>query len=85
MHAIMMTSRPSLLYWRPETITIMKSIQDWRNSGIPVCFTIDAGPNVHCLCPSTYEEQIRGMLEELPGVIYVIRSAPGGEAHLLPA
>src|SRR6185369_784643 len=52
MHAVMMTSTPPLLYWEPITVAIMKSVRRWRVEGLPVCFTIDAGPNVHCLCPA---------------------------------
>jgi diphosphomevalonate decarboxylase len=83
MHAVMMTSKPQLLYWRPETITIMKSVQDWRMDGIQVCFTIDAGPNVHCICTPPYQEQLRSLLLQIPGVLEVIYSSPGGPARLI--
>jgi diphosphomevalonate decarboxylase len=84
MHAVMMTSNPQLLYWLPETVSIMKSIQEWRMDGMQVCFTIDAGPNVHCLCTSPYHEKLSSLLHQIPGVIEVIHTSPGGAAHLTP-
>jgi diphosphomevalonate decarboxylase len=83
MHAIMMTSRPPLLYWRPETINIMKSVQEWRMDGMQVCYTIDAGPNVHCLCTPPHQDELGTLLHHIPGVIEVIHSFPGDAAHLI--
>jgi diphosphomevalonate decarboxylase len=82
MHAVMMTSQPQLIYFRPETISIMKSVQEWRNDGMEVCFSIDAGPNVHCLCTPAYQDELYTLLSQVPGVIQVIQSTPGGDAHL---
>jgi len=84
MHAVMMTSNPQLLYWKPETITVMKFVQDLRMEGMEVCFTIDAGPNVHCLCTPTYKDELSSMLQQLPGVLDVIHSSPGGAARIIP-
>jgi diphosphomevalonate decarboxylase len=84
MHAVMMTSKPQLLYWQPETINIMKSVQEWRMDGMQVCFTIDAGPNVHCLCTPPHQDELSSLLQQIPGVIEVIRTYPGDAAHLIP-
>ncbi len=54
MHAVMITSTPPLLYWQPATQLLARTIQSWRKSGQPVCYTIDAGPNVHVLCPALH-------------------------------
>ena len=83
MHAVMMTSDPQLIYWNPETIVVMKSVQEWRLDGMEVCFTIDAGPNVHCLCTPSFEDELSDLLLQIPGVIDVIHSSPGGPAHLV--
>ena len=51
MHAVMMTSTPSLLYWEPGTVEIIHAVKQWRETDrLPVYFTIDAGPNLHLLC-----------------------------------
>ncbi|OGN93745.1 MAG: diphosphomevalonate decarboxylase [Chloroflexi bacterium RBG_13_50_21] len=82
MHAIMITSKPPLLYWQPGTLAIMHAVHGWRKVGIPVCFTIDAGPNVHVLCLGGQEDKIIEWLQQLPGVIQVLTAHPGGPAAL---
>jgi diphosphomevalonate decarboxylase len=84
MHAVMMTSRPSLLYWLPETLALMTAIRAWRNAGLEVCFTIDAGPNVHCLCTPQAARGASRRLRALPGVIEVIPCPPGEPPRMLP-
>lgn len=49
MHATMMDSRPPVLYWMPETVEEIKRIWHLREKGVPVYFTMDAGPNVKAL------------------------------------
>ncbi|MBI4315479.1 MAG: diphosphomevalonate decarboxylase, partial [Chloroflexi bacterium] len=83
MHAIMMTSRPSLYYWQPPTLAIMEAVRGWRAGGLPVCFTIDAGPNVHVITLAAHAAEIESRLRALPGVQNVLRAAPGGGAELL--
>ena len=58
MHAVMITSTPPLLYWQPGTVEIMHAVQTWRKEGLPVCYTIDAGPNVHVVCLGGQEQKI---------------------------
>jgi diphosphomevalonate decarboxylase len=83
MHAVMMTSSPPLLYWQPATIEIIHSVESWRKSGIPVCYTIDAGPNVHVICPDSSNRQVMEMLGEIPGVTQVLTALPGGPARFV--
>ena len=52
-------------------------------SGVPVFYTIDAGPNVHVLCPADWAEQVAGRLGQIPGVQSVLQAAPGGAARLV--
>lgn len=82
MHAVMMTSQPILLYWEPATIEIMRTVQEWRGGGLPVFYTIDAGPNVHVICPAESVDQVCADLEDIPGVQQVIRAKAGGPALL---
>jgi diphosphomevalonate decarboxylase len=84
MHAVMITSTPQLLYWQPTTLAIMHAVRDWRGAGVPVCYTIDAGPNVHVLCLRAALEQTLAQLKAIPGVIEVRIAHPGGPARLLP-
>lgn len=82
MHAVMLTSLPPLLFWQPATVTIMQAVQAWRKKGMPVCYTIDAGPNVHILCPVEQGQEVSELLHLIPGVIQVFVSHPGGPATI---
>jgi diphosphomevalonate decarboxylase len=84
MHAVMMTSTPRLHYWQPATVAVMQAVTEWRQSGLPACYTIDAGPNVHVICPPEQSEQISRRLRRISGVDEVLVSHTGGPARLLP-
>lgn len=83
MHAVMMTSTPSLLYWRPATLAVMQAVRAWRKDGLPVAFTIDAGPNVHCICPAQAAPRVESLLRSIPGVERALTSRAGGPARLV--
>jgi diphosphomevalonate decarboxylase len=77
MHAVMMTSQPSLLYWQPATLTLLHAVPQWRAEGLAVYFTIDAGPNVHLICQAEDAPAVAERAAALPGVESVISSRPG--------
>jgi len=82
MHAVMLTSNPQLLYWQPGTLSVMHAMQLWRRQNLPVCYTIDAGPNVHVICERWAVNTIVSHLEAVPGVTRVLVAGPGGPARL---
>ena len=83
MHAVMMTSAPSLLYWQAGTLDVLHAVRAWREEdGVPVYFTIDAGPNVHLIEADTAAE-VERRLRGLPAVRRVLTSGPGGGPQLL--
>ncbi|WP_298530733.1 diphosphomevalonate decarboxylase [uncultured Algibacter sp.] len=52
LHAMMMTSMPYFILMKPNTLEIINKIWAFRRlSGSKVCFTLDAGANVHVLYP----------------------------------
>lgn len=52
LHAMMMTSMPYFILMKPNTLEIINKIWKFRSEkGVPVCFTLDAGANVHVLYP----------------------------------
>lgn len=61
LHAMMMTSQPYFILMKPNTLEIINRIWKFRaETSIPVCFTLDAGANVHVLYP---ESHINSVLE----------------------
>ena len=85
MHEVMRTSTPSMVYMQPLTSAILAQVKAWRAQGHAVCATVDAGPNVHVICPAEEQDTVTNKLHELPGVIDVLSAKPGGAAHLIPA
>lgn len=83
MHAVMMTSTPPLFYWEPSSLLIMHTIRQWRAQGLPVCYTLDAGPNVHTLTLPEEVDLITHKLIDIVGVQRVITSQVGPGAHLV--
>jgi diphosphomevalonate decarboxylase len=83
MHAVMLTSTPPLIYWQPATLAVMQSVQEWRSSGLPICYSVDAGPNVHVLCPVAEAAGVCDRLNQFPSVEQVLVARPGGPATLV--
>jgi len=83
MHAVMMTGARRLLYWQPATIELMHAAGEWRRSGIPVFYTIDAGPNVHLICPAAEADRVAAAAAQIQGIKEVLQAPAGSAAHLL--
>jgi diphosphomevalonate decarboxylase len=64
LHALMMSGDTPFILMEPGTLSIIKEVWRFRKaSGIPVCFTLDAGPNVHLLYPSRFAPDILDWIE----------------------
>jgi diphosphomevalonate decarboxylase len=64
LHAMMMTSNPSFLLLKPNSLELISRIRKFREkSKIPVCFTIDAGPNIHMLYFQENELDVKAFIE----------------------
>ncbi len=65
LHAMMMTSSPSFILMKPNTLQIIEKIRAFREQkDIPICFTLDAGANVHLLFPNTYQQEVEEFVKE---------------------
>ncbi|MGM0634708.1 MAG: diphosphomevalonate/mevalonate 3,5-bisphosphate decarboxylase family protein [Bacteroidota bacterium] len=65
LHAMMMTSRPYFLLMSAQTLEILNKIWAYRDeTKIPLCFTLDAGANVHLLYPNQYQKEVRSFIDE---------------------
>lgn len=83
MHAVMMTSIPPLFYWLPASLALMADIRDWRADGLQVCYTLDAGPNVHCICTEADAPQVIGLIQNRPDIQEVRVARPGQGARII--
>jgi diphosphomevalonate decarboxylase len=81
LHAVMMTSTPALFYWQAATLTVMQAVQSARAKGLPVCYTVDAGPNIHVITEMAEAERTAGLLLSLTGVREVRTAHVGGPAR----
>ncbi|WP_343488031.1 diphosphomevalonate decarboxylase [Allomuricauda sp. d1] len=70
LHAMMMTSQPYFILMHPHTLQIINKIWEFRKAtNTPICFTLDAGANVHVLYPEYVKERaIQFIQDEL--VVY---------------
>ena len=100
LHAIAMTSRladrpwmSGVIYLAPESLRLIRAVQQWREAGLSVYFTLDAGPSVHLLCApedlSTVERMVQGHVSAdghvVAGGVLVRVSRPGRGAWLVKA
>jgi diphosphomevalonate decarboxylase len=83
MHAVMMTSTPALHYWEPASLEVMNCVRGWRAEGMQVCYTVDAGPNVHVICPEEEAQVVEKRLREIQGVQRVLVARAGGPAKIV--
>ncbi|MGB8646502.1 MAG: diphosphomevalonate decarboxylase [Anaerolineae bacterium] len=83
LHVIAMTSHPPVYYWSPEMVRVIEAARAWREQGLPVYFTLDAGPNVHLICEGKDAEVVANNVRSLEGVQQVIVSGAGGPAHVV--
>ena len=59
LHAMMMTSIPYFILMKPNTLEILNRIWKFREeTGSNVCFTLDAGANVHVLYPENEKKTV---------------------------
>ncbi len=82
LHAIMITSQPSLIYWLPETVIIMKLVKKLRKGGLPVYFTINTGQDVHLIVEQKNIQRLLKKLKLIRGIKNLIVNYPAGGAKL---
>src|SRR5699024_7958609 len=83
MHALMLSTQPGLIYWNAATVAAMHAVRALRADGVPVYFTIDAGPQVKALCPPRYSDRVAAALTAVAGVESVLPTMLGPGARLL--
>ena len=84
MHSVIWTSRPAVTYWNPATLACLELVRELRANGVPVFFTMDAGPQVKAVCPPESAATVEKALSTVPGVERVMTSGLGAGARVSP-
>ncbi len=64
LHALMLSSSRPYILLTENSLNIINAIRIFRaKTGIPVCFTIDAGPNIHLLYNKRYTEEVLSFIK----------------------
>lgn len=65
LHGLMLSSQQSFILMKPETLAIIEKIRKFRKqTALPLCFTLDAGPNVHVLYPKEQSGRISKFIND---------------------
>ncbi|HLE12382.1 MAG: hypothetical protein A2504_01240 [Bdellovibrionales bacterium RIFOXYD12_FULL_39_22] len=63
LHGLMMSSSPSYCLLHPNSLQIIQKIKEYRSqTGLPLTFTLDAGPNIHLLFPSKIQGEVKNFI-----------------------
>jgi diphosphomevalonate decarboxylase len=83
MHALAMSARHGLIYWNAATLECLHRVRSLRARGVPVFFTIDAGPQLKAVCEPAAMATVRAALADVPGVVDLIETGLGEGALVL--
>ena len=83
MHSVMWSSKPPIVYWNNATLSCMETIRALQSEGVPVFFTIDAGPQVKAVCLPEAVAAVSDALQQTSGVINTMQSSLGPGARQL--
>jgi len=65
LHGLMMSSRPGYILIKPGTIILIEKIRNFREkNNINLCFTLDAGPNIHLIYMDKDAEKVRSFIRQ---------------------
>ena len=64
LHGLIQSSEAGPLLLQPATLSLIRLIRDFRlQTGISLCFTLDAGPNIHLLYPASAMELVHEFIK----------------------
>ena len=64
LHAMMLTSIPYFILMKPNTLEVIQKVWQYRQeNNSNLCFTLDAGANVHLLYPESEEATVNHFIE----------------------
>lgn len=85
MHALTLSARPGILYWKPATLACMQAVRELRAAGEGAFFTVDAGPQVKAVCVPGAARRVAATLAQIDGVREVLRTGLGGVPRVAEA
>ena len=83
MHGLMLSTTPPLVYWNETTLAAIHAVRSLRDDGVPVFFTVDAGPQVKAVCAPGHGAAVAGKLASVPGVRRIVRGGIGAGARVV--
>lgn len=83
LHAIMLTSVPSLIYLLPGSLRVMHMVKKWRQEGLGVYFAVNTGQDIHLICQKKDVEKIVKKVEEISDVQKTIINYPAEGAYTI--
>jgi diphosphomevalonate decarboxylase len=83
MHAAALAADPPLVYWNGATVECLHAVRRLRARGVPVFFTIDAGPQLKAVCAPGARAEVERALRGVPGVLELLTSGLGPGAELI--
>jgi len=64
LHGLMMLSRPAFILLSPHSLKVIELVKNWRkDTGLPLYFSIDAGPNIHLLYPHYIYNEVQNFIQ----------------------
>jgi diphosphomevalonate decarboxylase len=81
MHATAIAADPPLCYLLPSTLAVIHAVAAGRRAGLPLWFTLDAGPNPVILTDAQHEAEACALALD-NGAIDVVACRPGGDARI---
>ena len=83
LHAIYLTSKPSLIYLLPASLLIMHMVKKWRRDGLPVYLTLNTGQDVHLICQKKDAGKVSKLVGEIKEVQKIIINHPAKGAYCI--
>ena len=83
MHACMIATRPSLLYWNEVTVFLIRMAAMMRKKGLETYCTIDAGPHVAFLAKRGDLPKVRRKISKVFGVKKALVCYPADNARII--
>jgi diphosphomevalonate decarboxylase len=70
-------------YFRDATMMAIETVRGLRQQGMPIFFTVDAGPHVKAFVESAHAPRAAQALNDVPGVLRTTLCAPGDGAAVV--